>query len=103
MLLEQPRGGIGFQAGEHELGRPWHREDATFLGADAEEHGDRVGLEPPRSEDDRIRGRCIEPLGIIHEHEQRLLLRCGSQQAERRGADEEATPGLTTVERERAP
>ena len=55
-----------------------------------EDHGDRLRQQAPCDERQRLRGDSIEPLRVIHEAEQRPLLRHIREQAENREADQKA-------------
>ena len=50
---------------------------------------DPVGEHPSRHERERLRRWAVEPLGIVDHTQQRLLVGCGRQQAERRKSDQE--------------
>jgi hypothetical protein len=50
--------------------------------AERDEHGNRLGVESPGGEQERARGGVVEPVGIVHQHEQRLAVRGGAQEAQ---------------------
>src|SRR5918995_5213546 len=69
-------------------------ETANLALAGGEEHGDPLRLEPPGDEDERVRGRIVEPLRIVDEAEDRLILGGLGEQAQRRERHEEAVAHL---------
>ena len=71
--------------------------------ADAEHDRHRLGEQPARHEPEHLRRRLVEPLEVVHETQQRLLLGDLRQQAERRQADEEAVGRIAGREAERDP
>jgi hypothetical protein len=56
--------------------------------ADAEHHRDRLGEQPARHESEHLPRGAVEPLEVVHETQQRLLLGDLRQQAERRQGDQ---------------
>ena len=63
---------------------------------------DGVGDQPLGRKQQRVVGRGVEPVGIVHQDQERLGLRGGGDQAQRRGADGEPVVGLGLAEPERA-
>jgi hypothetical protein len=90
-ISTQQLGGLGtFQAEDDELLDPRRLEGPRVTVSRGEQHRNRVGFEPPREEDQCVRGRRVQPIGVVDQADQRLRLRRGSQQAEGAGTDEEA-------------
>jgi hypothetical protein len=71
------------QAPHDEFGQPSKRLLVSGV-AHREHEGDRLGHEPPRDECERQRGRLIEPLSIVDDANDRLLLGNLGQQPEHR-------------------
>jgi hypothetical protein len=62
--------------------------------ADREDDGHRLGVQPPRDEAEHLARSAVEPLRVVHDTEQRPILRDGRQQAERREGHEETVGSL---------
>ena len=74
-------------------GRP--RQLLLVAGLTHREHQrDRLGQEAPRDERQRLRRGPVEPLGVVDQADERLLLGHLGQQAEHRQTDEEAVRRL---------
>ena len=83
-------------------GRPGKRRSS--LGSRTREHDrDRLGEQPARDEPEHLRGGLVEPLEVVDDAQQRLLLGDLRQQAERGQADEEAVGRRAGREAERDP
>ena len=90
-------------------GRPVNHIDSTpvrveravlaFAGRGEQRHA--IGLQPPDRERQRVLRRAIDPVRVVEHDEQRVGLRCGGEQAERRGPDREAVLGIAGPEPER--
>ena len=102
VLLEHRRGRLAVQALELERGQERVRRRGRLAGAHREQRRDRVGEQPADGEQDRGQRRLVDPVGVVDRHQQRLLLRVGRQQAERRRADQEAVALDAGREPERA-
>ncbi len=85
-----------------QLLEPGRLDLAPVALADSEDERHRIGLEPAGSKEQRVAGRCVEPVRVVDEDEQRRLLGGGREQAERRGADREAVACCRWGERERS-
>ena len=55
-----------------------------------DEHRDRIGLQPPRDEHERLGRRAVEPVRVVDDAQQRLRVRGRCEQAQDRHRDEEA-------------
>ena len=77
-------------------------ERALAAFAHGEQDRDGVGDEALRREEQRIVGREIDPVGVVHEDQQRVGLRGRGDQAQRRRADREAVVRLRLGDAERA-
>ena len=83
--------GVGVaQSREHQLGQPVRIELSCVALARCDEHGDRIGLQAPRHEYERIGRRAVEPVGVVDHAQQRLRVRGRRQQAQDGHGDEEA-------------
>ena len=65
-------------------------ELARVVVARPDEHGDRVGLQPPRHEHERLGRRAVEPVGVVDDAQQRPLVGGGGEQAQHGDRDQEA-------------
>ncbi|HEY2296801.1 MAG TPA: hypothetical protein VGH43_03650 [Jatrophihabitans sp.] len=68
--------------------------------ADGHHHRDRLGREPPRDEAENLHRGVVEPLRVVDQAHQRLVLSGFSQQAERGKTDQEAIGRLTVDQAE---
>ena len=84
-----PRLGVA-QPGEPQLGQPVRLERARVALARSDQHGDRVGLQPPGDEHERLGRRAVEPVGVVDHAQQRLVVGHGREQAQHGDRDEEA-------------
>ena len=73
-----------------ELLKPGRVEAANVALTRGEEHRDVLCLEAPCDEEERIRGRVVEPLRILDEAQEGLVLGRLGEQAQRCRRDEEA-------------
>jgi hypothetical protein len=62
---------------------------------------DRLGQQPPGHEGERVRGGLVEPLGVIDEADQGLLLGDVGQQAQDGQTDQEAVRRVAVLQAER--
>ena len=69
--------------------------------AHGEDQPDRLGPQTARHERERLRRRPVEPLRIVHDADQRPVLRRVGQQAQGRQADEEPIRGVAVTQPER--
>ena len=69
--------------------------------AHGEHQRDPLGQQAPRHERQRLRGGPIEPLRVVDQADERLLLGHLGQQAQDRQADEEAVRGVAVLQPER--
>ena len=60
---------------------------------DGEDQGDRLGQQAPRDEAERLHRHLVEPLRVIDDTEQRLVVGGGGHQAQHRQPDQEAVRG----------
>jgi hypothetical protein len=102
ILCEQRRGLLRADSTELEPVDPGRIEGAALTVPDGEEHRGRVCDEPLGGEEHGFRGRAIEPLGVVHDHEERARLGCRGEHAQRRRADREAVVLLRLAEPQRA-
>src|SRR5262249_10164464 len=70
--------------------------------ANREQHRDRLGVESARDERERRHGLPVEPLDVVDETDERLLLRDFGEQGQQGKADEEALGGRPVRQAERA-
>ena len=100
----------GHQPGRLVAGQPAepeHRqvgavEQGRLALAHRDQDRDRVGHQPAEREQQRLRARSVEPLGVVDQHRHRLLLGVGGEQAERRRAHREPVLGRARPQRQRA-
>ena len=96
-LVERPRDGrvqkqpglVGSQPLDHELRQPLEHVLAAGL-AQREHQSDPLGQQPARHERQRLRGHPVEPMGVVDDAHERLLLGGVGQQAQDRQPHEEA-------------
>ena len=88
------------QPADDELRQPLEMPLAGRL-AHGEDQPDRLGPQTARHERQRLRRRAVEPLRIVHDADQRPLLRHVGQQAQDRQADEEAIRRVAVAQAER--
>jgi hypothetical protein len=69
--------------------------------ADSNEDEHRLGQDPSRYKPENLRRRCIEPLPIVDDAEERTILRDLSQQAERCQGNQEAIRRIAHYQAER--
>ena len=69
--------------------------------AHGEDQPDRLGLQAARHEGERLRRRRVEPLRVVHDADERPLLRRVRQQAQDRQPDQEAVRGVAVAQPER--
>ncbi len=86
-----------------QLGQPVPLEGACVGLARADEHGDRIGLQAPGDEHERVGRRAIEPMRIVDDAEQRLRVGGGGEQAQHGDGDEEAVLDAVGGQPEGAP
>ncbi len=72
-------------------------------GPCGEDHRHRLGLQPARGEDQRLRRHRVEPVRVLDQAQQRLVLRRGRQQTERADVDREALGARADVDRQSRP
>ena len=99
---EQLRGRSEVETAERDRRQPALVERGRLAIAGREQRRDRVGDEAARSEHERIGGGGIEPVAVVDEQAERLLIGRRREQAEGGGADDEAVAGRDRPERERA-
>jgi hypothetical protein len=87
--LQQLDGLRALESADDELVDAGRLEHARIPVTSGKEHRQWIGFEPARDEDECIRGRRVEPMRIVDDAEQWLLLAGRGQKAERAGADEE--------------
>jgi hypothetical protein len=82
---------------DHELRQP---RQLIARSACREHQADRLCVQAARDERERLLRRAIEPLPVIHQADQRLLLGHSRQQGQDRQADEEAIRSRTRADPE---
>ena len=98
--VEQQPGVIGGQPLDHELRQPL--ELVLVAGfAQPEHQSHALRQEPPRHERERLRGHPVEPLRVVDDAYERLLLGRVGQQAQDRQSHEEAIRRRSGAEAER--
>jgi hypothetical protein len=96
----QERRGIGVaQPPQHEFREPRER---GLVVADCEDHGHGFHREPACDELQRLRRRLVQPLGVIHDADERALLGNLRQQGQRRQPQEEAVRRAARPQSERS-
>ena len=78
-------------------------EGACVGLARADEHGDRIGLQAPGDEHERVGRRAIEPMRIVDDAQQRLRVGGGGEQPQHGDGDEEAVLDAVGGQPEGAP
>ena len=90
--------GVG-QALDLELRQPGqHRRGASRT---AKTSGDRLGQQPPGDEAERLHRHLVEPLRVVDDAEQRLVVGGGGHQAQHGQPDQETVRGLPGAAAER--
>ena len=97
--LEQHARILVLQPAEDELRQTVEGPLAGGL-AHGQDQPHRLRTEPPRHERERLRRGGVEPLRVIHDADQRPLLRHVGQQAQDRQADQEALRSVTVAHAE---
>ena len=83
--------GVGVaQPGEPQLGQPVRVELPRVALARPDEHRDRIGLQAPGDEHERLGRRAVEPVRVVDDAQQRLRVGRRREQARDRHRDEEA-------------
>ena len=107
-LVERPRdrrvqqqpGVVGGQPLDHELRQPF--EHVLVAGLAQREHQSHpLGQQPARHERERLRGHPVEPLRVVDDAHERLLLGGVGQQAQDRQPDQEAIRRRSGAQAER--
>ena len=75
----------------------------SFVAPDSEQQRHGVRFETPRGEEQRLRRRHVEPVGVIDDDEERRALCRDREQAQRRCRDRETIARSSRSERERPP
>jgi hypothetical protein len=78
------------QPRERQLGQPGRVEMPRVTLARPDEHGDRIGLQAPGDEDERVGGGAVEPVRVVDHAEQWLRIGRRREQAEHGHRDDEA-------------
>jgi hypothetical protein len=102
LRLQHLPGRFGLQSAQVQLRKTGRVELAPAVVAGGQQQHDRFGLQSPRDEHQRIRGRPVQPLRVGHLAQQWLLLGRLGQQAEDTQLDQEPV-GLDVEQPERAP
>jgi hypothetical protein len=102
LRLQHLPGRLGLQPAQVQLRQARRVELAPAVVAGGQQQDDRFGLQSPRDEHQRIRGRPVQPLRVGHLAQQWLLLGRLGQQAEDTQLDQEPV-GLDVEQPERAP
>ncbi len=98
---DQLSGLVAGQAADLEHRQVGAVEQGRLSGPHGDQHGDRVGHQPPEGEQQRLRARPVEPVRVVDQHRHRALIGLGGQQAQRGGADREPVPGRGRAQRQR--
>jgi hypothetical protein len=85
-----------------ELGEPGRVEPAHVAAARGHQQRDRLGLEAPRGEDERLGRRRVEPLGVVDAAQHRAALARLGEEAEQAGRDQEAVAHGVEAQPQRA-
>ena len=101
--VEQRSGVGGAQPGEPQLGQPMGIELPRIAVARPDEHRDRIGLQSPRDEHERLGRRAVEPVRVVDDAQQRLRVGGRREQAQDRHRDEEAVLDALVRQPEGAP
>jgi hypothetical protein len=97
-------GGVGIaQSGEPQLRQPMRVELPCIVLARCDEHRNRIGLQTPRHEDERVGRRAVQPVRVVDHAQQRLRVRGRREQAEDGHRDDEAVLHAVGRQPERAP
>ncbi len=119
---ERIAGGRAIQPGRRLRGQPEHQHGGLIAGQatqpqgrkisaveqgrlavpDRDQYRDGIGHQPADGEQQRLRARTIQPVGVIDHHHQRRILGVGREQAERGGADREPFLPGSGPQRQRA-
>ena len=98
--VQQQPGVVGGQPLDHELRQPL--EHVLVAGLAQREHqSDPLRQEPARHERERLRGHPVEPLRVVDDAHERLLLGGVGHQAQDRQSDEEAIRWRSVAQAER--
>ena len=89
---------LAVETGEPKLRQPL--ESGRLPVARCKEQHDTLRLEAPRRERERLGGRAVEPLSIVHDAKQRLLVRSLREQAQHADGDQETVARLARRESE---
>jgi hypothetical protein len=100
--VENRCGRFVVQSGQLQPGQTGSVEGACISGCRGEQDRHRIGSEPTRGEHKRLYRRAVEPLHIVDDTQDRVLLGSGCQQAERPRRDEKAVAARRRSEPERA-
>ena len=92
----------GLSRRDLEHGEPGRVETAPRARSQTDQHGDVVGVEPPKRERERRRRRVVQPLGVVDHEQERRVACVRRQQAQRRGADREPIALRRRAHRQRA-
>jgi hypothetical protein len=105
-LVKKPTGCLVIEATELEHGksRRGERCDPGFAGPGGEDHGHRIGRQLTGREQQRISGRRVEPLSVVHHTQQRRADLGGlGQHGQGRDPDQERLDGESVLDAERDP
>ena len=89
VCIEELPGGFLRQAVDVQLGQTRLEKGALVAFAGGGQKDDRIGVNAPTDEGERIGGRPVEPMCILDQQRQRLTLRGVREQPERREPDQE--------------
>ena len=98
-LQQRPRVTV-VETADHELRQPLEVAGRLALG---QHQPDRLGSQATRHEGQRLRRGAVEPLGVVHDTDQRSLLGHLRQQAQDSQADEEPIRRVAVPQPERRP
>ena len=100
--VQQRRGFLAAESADPEGRKVRAVEQRGLALANRDQNRDRVGHQPPDSEQQRLCAGAVEPVGVVDQHSDCALLGVSGEQAERRRVDRKPLLGPGRPERERA-
>ncbi len=96
-------GGVGLaEPAQDDLGQPGPQQRGGFTVACGHDDGDGIRHQPARGEGEGLRGLRVQPLAVVHEHENRCLLGGRGEQPEGGRPEDDAIGRHTRPEPQRA-
>ena len=90
LTVEQGARGRAVETLERELGHAGRLQTPRLALARRQQHRHRLAVQAPGGEAERLGRGAVQPLRVLHQHQQGLLLGEVGQQSERSQADQEA-------------